>query len=154
MSMIDGSALYSLSIQFLVERIDKLAETGRRFKGTAGEGMPEIVAIDEKTSRGSKRNKGDRDAVAEMHTVSAYSTERGLGQSEVVVKEKSKEIPAVRDLLDITDIRSCIVMWDALNTQKETVGAVIAKRGDYVGALKGNQQSFYEDVVLYINERT
>jgi hypothetical protein len=29
MSMIDGSVLYSLSIQFLVDRIDRLAEMGR-----------------------------------------------------------------------------------------------------------------------------
>jgi predicted transposase YbfD/YdcC len=69
-----------------------------------------------------------------------------------VADEKSTEIPAVRDLLAITDIRGCIVTWDALNTQKETVGAVIAKRGDYAGALKGNPQSFYEDVVLYFDE--
>jgi predicted transposase YbfD/YdcC len=155
-SMIDGSVRYSLSIQFLVERIDRLAETVRRLKGAAGEalggGVPEIVAIDGKTSRGSKRNKADRDAAAAMHTVSAYSTERGLGLSEVVAEEKSNEIPAVRDLLDITDIRGRVVTWDALNTQKETVRAVMMKKGDYVGALKGNQHSFYEDVALYFDE--
>jgi predicted transposase YbfD/YdcC len=39
----------------------------------------------------------------------------------------------VRDLLDITDIRGCIVTWDALNTQKETVQAVIAKKGEFEG---------------------
>ncbi|MDR2069223.1 MAG: transposase family protein [Spirochaetaceae bacterium] len=33
MSMLDGSVLYSLSIQFLAERIDSLAEPGRRLKG-------------------------------------------------------------------------------------------------------------------------
>jgi predicted transposase YbfD/YdcC len=87
-----------------------------------------------------------------MHTVSAFSTERGLGLSEVVADEKSNEIPAARDLLDITDIRGCIVTWDALNTQKETARAVVAKKGDYVGSLKGNQQSFHEDVAMYFDE--
>jgi predicted transposase YbfD/YdcC len=147
--------LYSLRIQFLVKRIDRLAETGRQLKGVAGEdtggGQPEMVAIDGKTSRGSK---GDRDAAAGMHTVSAYSTDRGVGLSAVVVEEKRNEIPAVRDLRDITDIRGCIVTWDALNRQKETVRAVIAKKGDSVGALQGNQQSFYEDVALYFDETT
>jgi hypothetical protein len=146
MSMIDGSVLYSLSIQFLVERIDSLAETGRLLKGGPGAepggGLPEIVAIDGKSSRGSKRNKADREAAGAMHTVSAFSTERGLGLAEVVVEEKSNEIPAVRDVLDITDIRGCIVTWDALNTQKETVQAVMAKKGDYVGALKGSPAAF------------
>ena len=157
MSMIDGSVLYSLSIQFLAERVDKLAETSRKLKAANGEetvGMPEIVAVDGKTSKGSKRNKTDRDATKAMHTVSAFSTDRGLGLSEIVVDEKSNEIPAVRDLLDITNIGGCIVTWDALNTQKDTVKAVIAKKGDYVGALKGNQQSFYEDAALYFDDTT
>ena len=61
---------------------------------------------------------------------------------------------AVRDLLDITNIGGCIVTWDALNTQKDTVKAVIAKKGGYVWALKGNQQSFYEDVSLYFDDTT
>ncbi|MDR2797438.1 MAG: ISAs1 family transposase [Treponema sp.] len=127
---------------------NRAAAQGHSGRGHEG-GQPEMVAIDGKTSRGSK---GDRDAAAGMHTVSAYSTDRGLGLS--VVEEKSNEIPAVRDLRDITDIRGCIVTWDALNRQKETVRAVIAKKGDSVGALQGNQQSFYEDVALYCDETT
>jgi hypothetical protein len=79
----------------------------------------------------SKRNKADREAAMAMHRVSAFSTERGLGLSEMAVDQKSNEIPVVRDLLDITDIRGCIVTWDALNTQKETVRVVIEKKGDY-----------------------
>jgi predicted transposase YbfD/YdcC len=39
-----------------------------------------------------------------------------------------------------------------LNTQKQTVGQVIRKGGDYVGTLKGNQHDFYEDVRLYFDE--
>jgi hypothetical protein len=50
---------------------------------------------------GSKWNKADREAAGAMHRVSAFSTERGLGLAEVVAEEKSNEIPAVRDLLDI-----------------------------------------------------
>jgi predicted transposase YbfD/YdcC len=157
MSMIDGGVLYSLCIQFLVRRLDILGATARQWRleqegALGGEEEPKIVAIDGKTSRGSKRNKTDRDAVKGMHTVSAYSTDRGLCLSEVVVEEKTNEIPAVRDLLDITEVSGCVVTWDALNTQKETVGAVIRKGGDYVGALKGNQHDFYEDVKLYFDE--
>jgi predicted transposase YbfD/YdcC len=70
----------------------------------------------------------------------------------VVVDEQTNEIPVVRDLLDITDVRGCVVTWDALNTRKETVAAVIREHGDYVGALKGNQQTLYEEVELYFDE--
>jgi predicted transposase YbfD/YdcC len=45
-----------------------------------------------------------------------------------------------------------VVTWDALNTRKKTVAAVIRKHGDYESALKGNQQTFYEDVALYFDE--
>jgi hypothetical protein len=47
-----------------------------------------------------------------------------------------------------------VVAWDALNTQKETVTAVIRKRGDYVGVLKGNHHDFYRDVKAYFDEAT
>jgi predicted transposase YbfD/YdcC len=160
MAMIDGGVLYSLCIQFLIRRLDILAGTARQRRleqegaGAGGEEEPKILAIDGKTSRGSKRNKTDREAVKGMHTVSAYSTDRGLCLSEVVVEEKTNEIPAVRDLLDITEVNGCVATWDALNTQKETVAQVIRKGGDYVGALKGNQHDFYEDVKLYFDEGT
>jgi predicted transposase YbfD/YdcC len=152
MSSIDGAVLYSLCMQFLVRRIDILADTARRKRGEAASEFPEIIAVDGKTSRGSKRNKTDRAAAKAIHTVSAYSTDRGLGLSEMVADGKSNEIPAVRDLIDITNIKGCIVTWDAMNTQKETVRAVIAKKGEYVGALKANQHSFYEDVSLYFDD--
>jgi predicted transposase YbfD/YdcC len=160
MSMIDGGVLYSMCIQFLIRRLDILGGTARERRLEREPGLVgtkeevTIVAIDGKTSRGSKRNKTDRDAVKGMHTVSAYSTDRGLCLSEVVVEEKTNEIPAVRDLLDITEVKGCVVTWDALNTQKETVAQVVRKGGDYVGALKGNQHDFYEDVRLYFDEDT
>ncbi|MDR2028063.1 MAG: hypothetical protein LBP93_00850, partial [Treponema sp.] len=81
-----------------------------------------------------------------MHRVSAFSTERGLGLAAAGVEETSYEIPAVRDVLDITDIRGSIVTWDAMNTQKDTVRAVIAKKGDYAGALKGGPRTCLKTV--------
>jgi predicted transposase YbfD/YdcC len=72
----------------------------------------------------------------------------------VEVEEKTNEIPAVRDLLDIREVKGCVMTWDALNTQKETGAQVIRKGGDYVGALKGNQHDFYEDVKMYFDEVT
>ena len=44
------------------------------------------------------------------------------------------------------------ITWDALNTQRETVKAVIEGNGDYIGALKENQGNFYQDVIDYFDE--
>jgi len=54
----------------------------------------------------------------------------------------------------MTEIKDCVLTWDALNTQKDTVAAVIRKKGDYVGALKENHRNFYEDVKLYFDSET
>ena len=119
MSMIDGSILYRLCIPFLLRRLDILAATAREWRMTEYPGAlaaPKLIVIDGKTSRRSKRNKTDRDAVRVLHTVSACSTDRGLCLSEVAADEQTNKIPAVRDLLDITDVRGCVVTWDALNT--------------------------------------
>ena len=150
MSMVDSTVLYSLCLQFLMERMNKIQAMYKSDEEDCPEEKPkDIIAIDGKTSRGSKRNKTDRDAVKALHTVSAYSTENGLCLSQLGVGEKTNEIPAVQDLIDITQIEGCVLTWDALNTQKDTVKAVIKKKGDYVGALKGNQHNFYEDIRLY-----
>ena len=50
------------------------------------------------------------------------------------------------------DLKRKIVTWDALNTQKETVEAVIHGKGDYVAALKGNHSLFYKELVEYFSE--
>ena len=50
------------------------------------------------------------------------------------------------------DLKRKIVTWDALNTQKETVEAVIHGKGDYVAALKGNHPLFYKELQEYFSE--
>ncbi|MHB9293444.1 hypothetical protein Holit_02566 [Hollandina sp. SP2] len=76
LSMIDGGVLYRWCIQFLIRRLDIRGGTARRRREQEGaiareEEEAKNVAIDGKTSRGSKRNKRDREAVKGMHWVSA-----------------------------------------------------------------------------------
>jgi predicted transposase YbfD/YdcC len=157
-SVIDSRYLYSLTLNFLIVRIEILSDTAWALRLKAdggkdeGEEGPRIVAFDGKESIGSKRKKTDRDAVKAMQTVSAYSTDYGLCLSEAVIEEKTNEIPTVQTLLEVTAVKGCIVTWDALNTQKDTVAKVIKKGGDYVGALKGNQESLYLDVKEYFED--
>jgi predicted transposase YbfD/YdcC len=158
MSQIDGKYLYSLTINFLIVRIEKLYAVAWELRVAKGEARPaakaepEIMAYDGKASKGSKRNKTDKDAVPGMQTVSAYSTDYGLCLAEEVIEEKTNEIPTVQAMLDMTIVKGCIVTWDALNTQKGTVAAVIRNHGDYVGALKDNQHTLYSKVKEYFKE--
>ena len=50
------------------------------------------------------------------------------------------------------DLKGKVVTWDALNTQKETVEAVIRGKGNYVAALKGNHSLFYKELQEYFSE--
>jgi predicted transposase YbfD/YdcC len=105
---------------------------------------PGIIAIDGKTMRGSK------DVLkAGAHVVNAWFSENGLVLGQVFAKEKSNEITAIPELLDILDIVGQIVTIDAAGTQKNIAEKIIDKRGDYVLAVKGNQENLMEEIRFF-----
>jgi predicted transposase YbfD/YdcC len=67
-----------------------------------------------------------------------------LGQLRV--EGKSKEIPAVPELLAMLALDGCIVTADAMHAQTATAQAMLGRGGDYVLALKANQPALLEDV--------
>jgi predicted transposase YbfD/YdcC len=106
---------------------------------TAGE----IVAIDGKTLRGSKgKNKP-------LHMVSAWAKKNQLVLGQIKTDEKSNEITAIPTLLDLLELKGCIVTIDAMGCQKEIADKIIKQEADYVFGLKGNQETLNDDVRLY-----
>ena len=114
-------------------------------------GIP-IVAIDGKTSRATRGNDTGNGAVKPIHTLHAVSSDYGFCIGEVAVPEKSNEITATPDILEIIDVEGCVVTWDALNTQKSNVEKVIDKKGDYVVALKANHPCLSGEVKEYFDD--
>ncbi len=106
----------------------------------------EVIAVDGKTLRGSKRSSDGKGA---LHLVSAYATEAGLVLAQRAVDGKSNEITAIPELLDMLNLKGAIVTIDAMGTQKEIAQRTIDKGADYVLALKGNQASLHEDAALF-----
>jgi predicted transposase YbfD/YdcC len=147
-SNIDSRYFYEIVIEFFLEIVTNLS----RLANATTTQESDIISIDGKTSCGSKRNDTDVMGAKALHTLNAYSNDYGMCIGQVFVDEKSNEIPAAKDLLKIIDIKDTIVTWDALNTQKSTVEAVIKNKGDYVGALKGNQGNLYDDVKDYFDD--
>lgn len=103
----------------------------------------EIVSVDGKTLRGSRYD----DSV--IHMVSACAGKAGIVLGQQRVNEKSNEITAVPELLDLIDIENCIITSDAMSCQKNTVKKIKEKNCDYVICLKGNQETLHDDVRLY-----
>jgi predicted transposase YbfD/YdcC len=103
----------------------------------------EVVAIDGKTLRGSCDTAAGRNP---LHLVSAWATEARLTLGQVAVDAKSNEITAIPLLLELLDVRDCIVTIDAMGCQKEIATAIRGRDADYVLALKDNQPSMHQAV--------
>ena len=81
-----------------------------------------------------------------MHIVSAWASDHGISLGQVATAEKSNEITAIPQLLDVIDVEDTIVTIDAAGCQKAIAAKIVNGKGDYVLALKGNQQKLFEDV--------
>ena len=103
----------------------------------------EVVAVDGKVLR---RSFEDATSRSPLHLVQAFAADGKLVLGQMEVDGKSNEIPALPKLLELLDIQGRMVTADAMHTQRETAVAVLAKGGDYVLALKGNQRALHEDV--------
>lgn len=102
----------------------------------------EVISIDGKAIRGS-RGKGKKNMV---HMVSAWASANNLVLGQYKVDEKSNEITAIPQLLEVLVLKGCIVTIDAMGCQKEIATAIIDKEADYILALKGNQGSLLQEV--------
>jgi len=89
-----------------------------------------------------------------LHIVSAHIAELGLTFGQQAVCDKSNEIPAVRELISMLNLKGCIVVADALNCQKDTAKAIIGQKADYLLNVKGNHEDLREEIETYIQDET
>lgn len=113
-----------------------------------GEKLKKILAIDGKTMRGNGNVNQNP-----LHVVSAVATEHGLCLGQTAVKMKENEIVAIPVLLRELNIKNTVVTIDAMGTQTEIAKQIISQKGDYVLALKGNQNTLYQDVKDYFSDK-
>jgi predicted transposase YbfD/YdcC len=104
----------------------------------------EVIALDGKTVR---RSHDRYNGKAAIHMVSAWATTNRLVLAQVKVDSKSNEITAIPELLRALAIEGCIVTLDAMGCQREIAHQIVDQGGDYVLALKENQDTLYHDVV-------
>lgn len=101
------------------------------------------IAIDGKTVRRSHDRKAGK---AALHLVSAWATANRLTLGQVAVSDKSNEITAIPELLELLDLSGAIVTIDAMGCQKEIARQIRGGDGHYVLAVKNNQERLYADV--------
>lgn len=120
----------------------KFAEwTARICEVTGGQ----VVALDGKKLRRSHDGCHQR---AGIWMVSAWASENRMVLGQTKVAEKSNEITAIPHLLAQLDLAGCIVTVDALNTQTALAQQIVDAQAHYIMAVKGNQETLYEDIQL------
>jgi predicted transposase YbfD/YdcC len=109
-----------------------------------------IFAVDGKSARRShNRQKG----LGALHSVSVWASEFGLSLGQVACAEKSNEITAIPELLQLVDIKGSIITIDAMGTQKAIAATIIDGEADFVLALKGNQETLQQGVIDHIEKQ-
>jgi predicted transposase YbfD/YdcC len=108
-----------------------------------------VIAIDGKSNRRSYDDDKNM-----LHVVSAFATEAGVVLGEEKVSDKSNEITAIPKLLELLDVKGHIITIDAMGCQYTIANKIVAKEGDYIFSLKGNQGSLSEDVTVYFDAPT
>jgi predicted transposase YbfD/YdcC len=106
----------------------------------------QVVAIDGKTLRGSFDKASGKSAI---HMVSAWATANHISLGQVVVDAKSNEITAIPKLLQLLEISGSIVTIDAMGCQTAIAEAIVARKADYVLAVKDNQPTLHAGIVAY-----
>src|SRR5689334_16782763 len=111
--------------------------------------MPEIVAIDGKSSRRTHDRSKER---APLHLVSAWASSQRLVLGQQACEAKSNEITAIPLLLERLALTGALVTIDAMGTQTKIAQAILDRGGDYLLALKDNQTSLHEEVRHYLDD--
>lgn len=104
----------------------------------------DIISIDGKTMCGSiDKTHGKRGT----HIVSALCNSHSLVIGQVKTEEKSNEITAIPELLDILFIEGCVVTIDAMGAQKKIAKKIVNDcKADYVLNVKGNQETLMNEI--------
>jgi predicted transposase YbfD/YdcC len=145
-SRLDPEAFTACFLRW-VEALRSLPVRERAPSGPQGQ----VIALDGKTLRHSfDRASGQ----GSLHVVSAWAAENRLVLGQVQVDAKSNEITAIPALLALLDVQGCIVTIDAMGCQKEIARQIVDQGGDYVLALKGNQETLFDDVRLFLDDLT
>lgn len=103
----------------------------------------QVIAIDGKTIRGA----GSRGEKSPIHMVSAWACENNMVLGQVKVDEKSNEITAIPELLDLLCVKDAVITIDAMGCQEKIAEKIIDNDAQYILATKENQEGLYQDII-------
>jgi len=133
-SLIDPAQLQEAITALLLENMTALKQA----LGIKEDGYRHIC-IDGKEERGTGRKYGTTEKVSNLQTLHIYDASNSICLVSEPIAEKTNEIPVAQKFLGKMNLKGCVVTFDSLHTQVETIRLIAEQKGDYVGGLKGNQ---------------
>jgi predicted transposase YbfD/YdcC len=85
------------------------------------------------------------------YIVSAYIADLGISIGQKRVSDKSNEITAIPELIELLEIEGCIITIDAIGTQTKIMDLIKRKKADFVLPLKENQRGVYAETAAYFD---
>ena len=107
----------------------------------------DIISVDGKLLRRALTKDGKMPCI-----VSAYSKRTKLVIGQVKADEKSNEITAIPNLLDVLYLKGAIVTIDAAGCQKKIVGKILKRGAGYIISLKGNQSTMHDEIRAFMQD--
>lgn len=112
----------------------------------------DLKVMDGKTANSSNRKSSVNGKVAKVNAMSLHSVGEDICETTEFIEKKTNEIPTGIELLKRVNIENCIIEFDALNTQKDTIAYIADKKAYYVAPVKGNQKNLEEDIALFFSD--
>lgn len=109
----------------------------------------ELIAFDGKTLRSSFDTAHNQRPI---HMVSAWASKKKLVLGQIKVDDKSNEITAIPQLIELLDITGCLITIDAMGCQRDIAALIHRKGGDYALAVKMNQGNLFEQLQDFFAE--
>lgn len=114
-----------------------------------GQTKNSTISFDGKTVRSTGKMQNYQKP---LHIVSGHLAELGITLGQKAVSDKSNEIPAVRELINLLDIKGCLIVADALNCQTKTAETIIENGGDYLLSVKGNHSNLEAEIADFVED--
>ena len=146
-SLMDMSDLQDATVGFLLDNINAIKKAL-----PPAEGKYRHLCVDGKEQRGTGRKYDSDEKIRNLQTLHIFDASNEICIYSEAIDEKTNEIPVAQKALEKMDLKDCIITFDALHMQKETVRVIRERKGDYVGGLKGNQAGLLEEAAPYFNE--
>ena len=123
-ALIDPVQMEATTVSFLMENMKSIKKS-LNIKDSG----PRLICVDGKEEKGTGRKYGTDDETRNLQTLHVYDASSEICLFSRAIDTKTNEIPVAQDVLRTLQLKDCIVSFDALPTQKDTIAVIAGQKG-------------------------